>query len=479
MLLQKQLGIGFNVISNPFSGKSVLWLGIGQSNMIGRGGPVDSVLDAPQADILEYNAAGDSFAQAAEPIDHFNENTNQIGPMMTFAKDFVSDFGAERVLLVGAAQGGSGFIAGDWNAGGNGTIYNNAKSRWNAAYARAVTTYGVGNVIVGGVLWIQGEDEAIDYSALFDGSGEGDNYQTMPMHLAETIRRTWDGMSLDTPFILGEIPGASAISTTAGANIQSAIVDIPNHLPYSAAAAETGTTYLDDRHWDAPGSRTMGSRMAAQVANARANAISISRPMFTPDPSNVETCFAFDARGAADATPVYPSMVANGYREFDNKRVFIKNGAFQFDGDCEMRWRGNGKPELSNRDFLIKVHFNTTSDEEQGIIADYVTAGNQRGFVCRINTGPVIQFYTSSNGTGANLHFQAAISTNTDYEVEIKRVGTALTLHLNGVLQGSDTLTSGYTVFDTPNDQPLLIGDFQNGRELEGHMDHFSLEFLS
>lgn len=467
-------------VPSAYTGKTVIFGIMGQSNSIGRAGPIDGVLDATDADILMYDDTGGTFVTAADPLDHFDELSNQIGYGLSFAKAFkTAEPSLVRVILVGMGKGGAGFVNGDWNVS-NGSYYQPAKTRWNAAHGKAVTDYGAENVTVGGIIWTQGEDEIIDFPTYFDGTDDGKRYLAMPVNMFTAIRSVWAGMSDTTPIIFTSIPPGTALTGQAAAysEITTTTAGVASVLPYSSYVDALDLTCIDDRHFDAASLRTLGNRISPKVADAVANdAVVYTYPTLVADAANVETALSFDFTGMPDQTPLKQNIVS-AYPEFDNKRVFVKNGAMQFDQDAELRWRDNGKPRLSNRDFSIKIRLNSTSTIEQGIIGDYQTTENKRCFVLRVKSS-AFQFYVSDNGTAATLALTSAYAINTWYDVEIRRIGTALSLRVDDTEVDTHTLASNFTFFDTGDTSPLLIGDHINDREFAGQMSSLSLEFLS
>lgn len=464
-----------------FATKYVLFALMGQSNMVGRFGPIDGVLDATDPDVLMYQAISDTFVTAADPLDNFDETANTISAGLTFGKAFQSTETPVKTILVGCAEGGVGFIAGDILPNRTGSYYEDAHARWEAAYAKAVTDYGAENVVVGGVLWIQGEDEVIDYPTFFDSATGQYEYLGMPMAMFEIIRNgDFSGMDATTPIMYASPAEGTALTANAAANtqIQTAVENVGLYQPYAAFVNGRDLTFGDDRHYDAVAQRTLGARFLTGFNTARLNSLGTAYPTFVPDASNVETAFAFDAQGVPDYSPI--RMIAGTYPLFENKRVYLSGGALQFDGDAEMRFSDGRQAllELTDRDFVLKGHFNTDTAAQQGIFSLYDTAGNNRSFVLRINSGPVLQFYGSTDGVSPTLHLEAAIATATDYEFEIRRVGTALELFFGGVSQDTAVLSGGYT-FYTPSGLRTNIGDHINNNEFVGTMKHLSLEFLS
>lgn len=467
----------FTAPVNNYEGKTVVFPLMGQSNMIGRDGPVDVVLDATDAQILMWDHAGGSTVLAANPLDHFDETSDTVGPGLQFAKEFLAEFAPAKVILVGLADGGTGFVAGDWNPK-RGATFIAAESQWEAAWAYIQANES--DVVLGGALWVQGEDELADYDASFS---DGLAYTAMPMGMFDIIRTDWSGWNANTPVVFGGLPNGSAINTKSNyASVQTAISDIPDNYPKAGYAYGEDLAVSDTIHWSAESARTMGTRFSAAFEAAIASVVAHPTPAsFTPDGSNVETVYAFSGVGLPDGASLR-SQPGSSVSIWENKFVYIKSGQINFDGDAELRFTeiAGSRIGLSDRDFSWKCVFaSDNTGVEQGLFSMYDTATSDRCFVARIR-GDKLEFYGSSNGTAATLMLEMPLADLTEYDIEIRRVGTNIELFSGGVSQDSYTLTSGYTFYyPGASGVHTLIGDHINGRNFDGYMKSISLEFLS
>lgn len=459
-----------------YSGQTVIFGIAGQSNAIGRDGPVDGVLDATDADILMWDSVGTSFVTAQDPLDHFDETADTVGYGLSFAKAFKAAYSPARIILVGMAEGGTGFIAGDWSPGVRAaSTYVNAKARWEAAYAQAVTDYG--SVVVGGLLWSQGEDEVASYGTLFDTLADVPKFRAMPQGLFETMRAVWSGWSADTPVLVTSIPSGSAYTgNLAYDEVQQALSEIPTYTHRTGFVDGADLTESDTQHWDAESQRTMGARLAAAFPTAILNDVAYTTSTFTEDAANVETAILFDPRpvGSDDL----PLVNEGTFKEFDNKRVNISGNALVFDGSAELRWLGDStqKPRLAARDFKISMSIALTSAvTEQGIFSDWQAVTGQRSFVVRYLTGD-LEFYGSNDGSTSTLLLTCPWD-RSSAEFVIERVGTSMSLLKDGV--EVDTYTGAFTFWDSGDTRALHLGDHQNAKEMGGTIDYFALEFLS
>lgn len=468
--------------SVDYTGKTVIFGIAGQSNAIGRAGPIDPVLDATDPNILMLNGTESGLFVAEDPLSHdFEETAGDIGFGLTFAKDFKAASGAARVILVGLAEGGAGFINGQWAPSGRALArYDKSLSRWNAGWAIASAAYGV-DLVMGGLLWIQGEDEVIDSNSAFLGPDAIPEYRTMPMGLFDTMRKVWDGFDADTPIVMGSLPAGTALTGQGSyTSIQTAISTVPNYLRRVSVVDATDLGLEDDRHYNAPALRTIGQRMAVAHATALANSadpVPIPAHSLTLGP-NVEVPILLDASNVTDGGLLW-NQGNGGFIEFENKRVHIKGGKMQFDGDAELRWIGGAsrKPRLGNRDFRLrfKATYNGTAD--QGFIGSYETLGNERSWTIRHRDGE-LQLFGSSTGSSP-IAMLVCLWDGSESEFTIERIGGTITLEKDGVLQDTYALGAGYTFFNNDDDVGLLIGDYINNNNLDGTIEYLVLEFLS
>lgn len=233
---------------------------IGQSNMVGRYGPIDGALDATDSRIKQYGSTAQVIALASDPLDHLDETANTVGLGLSMAKDYADNVmnPAHEVLLVPAAQGATSFSSGFWRSGGVG--YNNAIARANEAIALG----DPGTQIVA-MMWHQGESDnalsEVQYAADIDS-------------LITDLRSMITGASA-VPFIVG---GISTDSVLFSAGVQAALVDTPNRNTLAAFVDVDGLALgLDELHFSAVSQRLLGSLYTTGIANA-------INPPANPDP---------------------------------------------------------------------------------------------------------------------------------------------------------------------------------------------------
>lgn len=231
----------------------------GQSNMIGRYGPVDGTLDATNARILQYGFDGQSVVLASDPLDHVNETADTVGLGISFAKALLPSVPSNRqIVLVPTAQGATALSDGFWLDGGSG--YESALTRANAAMAA-----GDGENRLIAILWHQGErdvnlgvvDEAV-HAANLDA-------------LIAGWRAQMTGADETTPFIVGDLVQGWNVPNSNG--VRAALANTPARTKYTAFVESTSLVDGGDGlHFSAASQRTFGARYHTALASAQANA---------------------------------------------------------------------------------------------------------------------------------------------------------------------------------------------------------------
>ncbi|UAT28879.1 virion structural protein [Dinoroseobacter phage vB_DshP-R7L] len=458
------------------TGKTLVIMIAGQSNAIGRGTDLLSIDTTPVTNIKMINSLS-SIVDATEPVSHNgNENGSQGGYGFAVAREAMTRYSPDQVVLVGCGEGSTGFVDGNWSAS-RGATYDEMKARWNAAIAEIKSTYGTDVEIM--VIWTQGEDECQNYDTLFDDADDVGRHRTMVQHLFHTMREEWDDLSHDTIFITTPFPATATLQAFSSyTNVQNDIAAVRDTMGRCEHADISGVTqtFQDTVHWDMATCRQMPTPIldAYEAAHWNHRFPDTTAMISIPDPSRVSVPISLDARGLADDAVLYNHGI---YKEFDNKRVKIKNGAMSFDGDAELRWRDNGKPIIGANDFVLKIGFSAVSISTlQALFSDYNTSGNKRSWLLRLSSS-ALQFYGSTSGTSATLLLtKTGLLSNTHYDVEIRRVGTAMELFVNGVSE--DTYTGAFTFYDTGLTESVFLGEYNNNYELEGDITYASLEFI-
>lgn len=266
----------------PDAGYDV-FLFAGQSNMVGRYGPIDPTLDATDNRISMYGYDSQTVTLAQDPLDSRDEGANTVGMGMSIAKAYIAagKLGAGRkVLLVNVAQGNTAFNTGFWRAGGSGDTQ--AIARANAAMALAG---GVNRLVM--IAWHQGEGDRTSSQATYSADQDA---------LINRWRSSITGAT-NVPFIAGGLLVGGAQTTAA---ISAAIADLPNRVAFTAFVDSTGlTSGGDNLHFDAPSQRTLGERYYNGLAPALANNLAPTAPAqvtgLSATPSSGQVALAWTA----------------------------------------------------------------------------------------------------------------------------------------------------------------------------------------
>ena len=226
----------------------------GQSNMRGTYGPISATLDAPDPQVLQWNHGTSTVSVAEDPLPH--EQTppaDSVGPGVSYGKDLAASLsGNDRVLLVPAARGSTGFSDGWWVAtSGNG--YKRAVARADAAMAANSRT------ALHSVCWVQGEHDAIE------GMSQATYASNLDAMIA-AMRSNVTGASSTTPFVIGDLVPDFIANEAGAADIVAALADTPSRVTAAYFADSTGLTDGGDNlHFDAASARALGSRMFATL----------------------------------------------------------------------------------------------------------------------------------------------------------------------------------------------------------------------
>lgn len=243
----------------------IVWrivVGIGQSNMDGRGTPYGPTTD-PVTDRVAVFAYGGTYVNsimpAADPLTGQGGTPSGLGPLSGFGRDLASRIPENhRVLLVPAAVGGTAFESGTnrWKVTqtpSNTNLWRRAMD--HVARAKAAVTAQGDQYLIDAVLWLQGETDG-------DNSVSGATYQG---DLDELIDATRTELGLpNLPFIVGQmVPDYLDTGTRAAINTVHAAT--PSRKTKTAFAwGRPGQPQADDgNHYNAIGQRAMSQNMSA------------------------------------------------------------------------------------------------------------------------------------------------------------------------------------------------------------------------
>jgi hypothetical protein len=215
-----------------------IFLLIGQSNMAGRGKPLEEQDKTPHPRVWLFNKA-QTWVPAVDPLHFDKPPVVGVGLGLTFAKT-LADSEAMSIGLVPAAFGGSPIS--DWAKGGK--HYENAIVR-----AKAALQHGT----LAGILWHQGEaDSSPEKAAL---------YQAKLDQLVQDLRTDLDSPHI--PLIVGTL--SDNAKGAGAAQVNAALQTLSERVPHTGCALAEGLTMSPDKiHFDAASYREFGKRYAAQ-----------------------------------------------------------------------------------------------------------------------------------------------------------------------------------------------------------------------
>ena len=242
-------------------------IGMGQSNMSGRGLPISAEMDPPNPRIFQYGANASEITAATVPLDMV-DTPYGVSPLTLIAREYLQRLPADDViLLIPAARGGSALGAADsesasgiWNVAYEGAsvdLYSLAKTQIDAALTAVGEQWPGTTTRIVGMFWHQGEanegTSTTDYSARFDAI-----VADLRTHVSDS----------DMPVVLGGMV-PEWVSTHAGLeDIVSSHVDTPNRVVrtgYAYPPANGGGTFgLDPSnivHFHREGVEELSTRM--------------------------------------------------------------------------------------------------------------------------------------------------------------------------------------------------------------------------
>lgn len=251
----KKIGGVANVVSvsgsegaTPTPQETHVFLLAGQSNMVGRptfdggAGYPTGTLQYPKA--TGYPTYTDTTTIAASPpLGHWDAQAGDMGLALQFCIDYVNATGA-NVVLIPAADGGTGFASNHWNPG-------------NAQYEHAVNATNAlmtanSDWIFKAILWHQGESDRTNNSF-------SQQFHKMIQQMREDINEA----DQETPFILGELLAGGNQTTALNSGV---LTNTPTYNYFTALVSSASLTSGDNLHFDAASLRTFGTRYRSSFA---------------------------------------------------------------------------------------------------------------------------------------------------------------------------------------------------------------------
>jgi hypothetical protein len=225
-----------------FTGEVHVFLLAGQSNMVGRPtfdggtGYPSGTLQYPKA--TGYPTYTDTTTIAASPpLGHWDAQAGDMGLALQFSIDYASATGA-TVVLIPAADGGTGFSGNHWNPGD--AQYEHAVDATNALMTAN------SDWIFKAILWHQGESDS------------GNNSFAQQFHkMIQQMREDITVADQNTPFILGELVVGGSQTTPLNSGV---LTNTPTYNYRTALVSSASLTSYDNLHFDAASLRTFGTR---------------------------------------------------------------------------------------------------------------------------------------------------------------------------------------------------------------------------
>ena len=232
-----------------------VFLLVGQSNMVGRPtfdggeGYPDGTLQYPKATGYDSGYTDTTTIAASPPLQHWDATAGDMGLALQFAIDYHQQTNAQ-VVLIPAADGGTGFAANNWNPGN--PQYEHAINATNALMAANP------DWLLKGILWHQGESDASNAS-----------YYHQFYRIVQLMREQIVVADETTPFIVGQLfIGNTSTAIVRNSNVISVT---PQYNYHTAFVSSNQLTSYDNLHFDAASLRTFGSRYNDAIPAALTN----------------------------------------------------------------------------------------------------------------------------------------------------------------------------------------------------------------
>lgn len=212
---------------------------IGQSNMAGRGKPLEDQDKTAHLRVLVLNQAR-AWVPAVDPLHFDKPGVVGVGLGTTFGKTIADADPSVTIGLVPAAFGGSPIK--DWAKGAK---------HYEAAVVRAKAALRDGTLA--GILWHQGESDAAPEKAAL--------YQANLDQLVKNLRAELE--AADVPFIVGTL--ADTAKGDGVPTINGALRSLKDRVPRTGCVLAEGLTMSGDKiHFNAASYRELGRRYAAE-----------------------------------------------------------------------------------------------------------------------------------------------------------------------------------------------------------------------
>lgn len=245
-----------------------VFLAAGQSNMSGRGLPLDGTDDVADPRIFQYGAKVRTFRPATVPLD-MHDTPSGLSPATTMAREYLKTQPADvGVLIIPAAHGDTGFTSAagtlTWSAGAA-----SAPEFDLPALAVKQTLAGIAaaraagyTVELKGILWHQGENNSLTSAAVYSAKLD---------ELIGYFRRQLSAPRL--PFVVGRMTPEGIAVRQGRANVDKVHYQTPGRVAYTGFAPSLACALNpnDTTHFARAGIEYLGRSYLAGYRQALAN----------------------------------------------------------------------------------------------------------------------------------------------------------------------------------------------------------------
>ena len=246
----------------PTGAERHAFLVVGQSNTVGQA--TDTSTDIFPAGTLEFGpndvweAPGTRLHHPRSPRKGRPDPAADHGFARSFANAYAAANPGVELYLIGAAQGGTGFLQNNWNKGD--PTYEAAIARANAAMAAAPA-----GTRLKGILWHQGESDTISQAGV-------DAWQGNMVQLIANMRADVAAAGPDTPFVVGGHESTSGLYNEKIDLASQAMPNLADRVGFASPSSPRRASTVDNVHFDSATQTQLGRRFAEAVAPAAANA---------------------------------------------------------------------------------------------------------------------------------------------------------------------------------------------------------------
>jgi hypothetical protein len=248
-------------------------IGMGQSNMSGRGEPIDAELDPINPRLWQFGSGSNLITQATVPLDMVDVPAG-LSPLTVIARDYLQRIPANDVVLLIPAAKGASILGGTtevnangvWNAayvGASTNLYSLAKTQIANALTDAAAKWPGATINLVGMFWHQGEANSnttsqADYAARLDA-------------IISNLRTTL--ADADMPVVIGGMT-PEYVTIASRSNTQAAHIDTPSRVlrtGFAPGVVNASIQDADQVHYHRDGVIELGHRMLAAYDRALLN----------------------------------------------------------------------------------------------------------------------------------------------------------------------------------------------------------------